>query len=104
MFQTVMKIVKWVSIPLLLIASLFACCTAHYEPLVDFVICLGAVVFIVRAVWLKEYLWAAALLAILAVFSPLSLVAKIILLMGFTAIATFATLLAAFRPQPLPAD
>ena len=46
---------------------------------------------------------AAALLAILAVFSPLSLVLKISLLMSFTSIATFVTLLAAFRRQPLPA-
>jgi hypothetical protein len=104
MFQTVAKIVKWLSIPLLLIASLFACCTAHYEPLVDLVICLGAIVCIVRAVWLREYFWAAALLAILAVFTPLSLVAKIFLLMSFTSIAVFITLLAAFRAQPLPAD
>ena len=66
MFQTVTKIVKWISIPLLLIASLFGCCTARYEPLLDFVICLGAIVFI-------------------------------------TSIATFVTLLAAFRRQPLPA-
>jgi hypothetical protein len=55
MFQTVTKIVKWVSIPALLIASLFACCAARYEPLVDGVICLGAIVFILRAIWLKEY-------------------------------------------------
>jgi hypothetical protein len=103
MFQTVTKIVKWISIPLLLIASLFGCCTARYEPLLDFVICLGAIVFIWRAVRLKEYFWAAALLAILAVFSPLSLVLKISLLMSFTSIATFVTLLAAFRRQPLPA-
>ena len=104
MFQTVTKIVKWVSIPVLLIASLFACCAASYETLVDCVICLGAIVFILRAVRLKEYFWAAGFLAIVAVFSPLSLVVKIFLLMGFTCIAIFVTLLAAFRTQPLPAD
>ncbi|MGA2737062.1 MAG: hypothetical protein ABSG65_06375 [Bryobacteraceae bacterium] len=104
MFQTATKTVKWVSIPVLLIASLFACCTAHYEPLVDYAICLGAVVLMLRAVWLKQYYWAAGLLAILAVFTPLSLVAKIFLLMSFTSIAAFTTLLTAFRPQPLAAD
>jgi hypothetical protein len=104
MFQTVTKFVKWVSIPALLIASLFACCAARYEPLVDGVICLGALIFILRAILLKEYYWAAGFLAIVAVFSPLSLVVKIFLLMGFTSIAAFVTLLAAFRRQPLPAD
>ena len=104
MFQTVTKIIKWASIPVLLIASLFACCTAGYEPAVDCAIGLGAIVFIVRAVWFREYFWAAGFLAIAAVFSPLSLAMKIFLLMGFTSIATFVTLLAAFRRQPLPAD
>ena len=104
MFHTVTRIIKWVSIPVLLIASLFACCTASYEPLVDLVICIGAIIFIQRAVRLREYFWAAGFLTIVVVFSPLSLVVKIFLLMGFTCIAAFVTLLAAFRTQPLPAD
>ena len=40
-----MKIMKWIPIPVLLFASLFACCAARYEPLVDFGICLGAIIF-----------------------------------------------------------
>ncbi|MGA2578471.1 MAG: hypothetical protein ABSH24_20855 [Bryobacteraceae bacterium] len=103
MFQTVTKIIKWVSIPALLVASLFACCAASYEPLVDCVMCLGAIVFIVRAIWLKEYLWAAGFLAIVAVFCPLSLAIKVLLVMGFTSMVTFTSLLAAFRRQPVPA-
>jgi hypothetical protein len=104
MFLTVKKIIKWASIPVLLVASLFACCTAGYEPLVDGAIGLGAIVFIVRAVWFREYFWAAGFLAIAAVFSPLSLAMKILVLMGFTCIATIVTLLAAFRTQPLLVD
>lgn len=103
MFQTVTKIIKWVSIPVLLIASLFACCAASYEPLVDFAICLGAVIFIQRAIRSQEYFWAAGFLAIAVVFTPLSLMVKIFLLMGFASVATFANLLAAFRTQPAPA-
>jgi hypothetical protein len=103
MFRMVAKIIKWVSIPVLLIASLFACCTASYEPLVDFAICLGAIIFVQRAIRLKEYFWAAGFLSIVVVFTPLSLVVKIFLLMGFACIATFANLLAAFRTQPVPA-
>ena len=103
MFRLITKIIKWVSIPVLLIASPFACCTASYEPLVDFAICLGAIVFLQRAIRLKQYFWSAGFLAIVIVFAPLSLMVKIFLLMGFTCIATFANLLAAFRTQPAPA-
>jgi len=103
MLRMVTKIVKWVSIPVLLTASLFACCAASYEPLVDLAICMGAVIFIQRAIRSQEYFWAAGFLAIGVVFTPLSLMVKIFLLMGFACVATFANLLAAFRTQPAPA-
>ena len=103
MFRVVTKIVKWVSIPVLLIASLFACCAASYELPVDLAICLGAIIFVQRAIWVREYFWAAGFLAIGVVFTPLTLVVKIFLLMGFACIATFANLLTAFRTQPAPA-
>ena len=103
MFQMVTKIVKWVSIPVLLIASMFSGCAASYEPLVDFAICMGAILFVEREVCLKEYFWAAGFVAIAVVFSPLPLVVKIFLLMGFTCIAALVTLFASFRVQPLPA-
>jgi len=103
MFQMITKIVKWVSLPALLIASMFSRSAASYELLVDFVICLGAIIFVQRAVRLREYFWAAGLVAIAVVFSPLLLVVKIFLLMGFTCIATLVTLMAAFRKQPVPA-
>jgi len=103
MFQTVAKIIKCVSIPVLLIASLFACCAQSYEPLVDIAICLGGVFFIQRAIRLEEYFWAAGFLAIVVVFSPLSLMVKLFLLMSFASIATLANLLEAFRTEPLPA-
>ena len=104
MFGIVMKIVKWVTIPGLLIASLFGCCTARYEPLVDIAICLGAILFLQRAIRLKQYFWSAGFIAIVVVFMPLSLIVKIFLLMGFTCIATFANLSAAFRTQPARAN
>jgi hypothetical protein len=103
MLRTITKIVKWASIPVLLIASLFACCAASFEPLVDLAICLGVIFFVQRAVWLKEYFWAAGFLAIGVVFTPLPLAVKALLLMGFTCAVTFANLLAAFRTQPAPA-
>jgi hypothetical protein len=101
--RTITKIGKWASIPVLLIASLFACCAASYEPLVDLAICLSAIVFVQRAIRLREYFWAAGFLAIVVVFTPTPLAIKALVLMGLTCAATFANLLAAFRTQPAPA-
>ena len=64
MLQMLTKIVKWVSLPALLIASMFSRSASSYELLMDFVICLGAVIFVQRAVRLREYFWAAGLVAI----------------------------------------
>jgi hypothetical protein len=103
MFRTATKIVKLASIPVLLIASLFACCAASYEPLVDLAICVAAMFFVQRAIRVKEYFWAAGFLAIAVVFTPLPLVVKVFSLMGFTCVATFANLLSALRTHPAPA-
>ena len=103
MFQMLPGIIKWVSLPLLLSVSVLTRYAASYELLVDFVICLGAIVYVQREVWLKEYFWAAGFVAVAVVFSPLLLVVKIFLLIGFICIATLVTLLTAFRRQPLPA-
>lgn len=100
MFPMVTKIIKWVALPVLLIASVFSRYAASYELLIDFVICMGAIIFVQRAVRLKEYLWAIGFVAIAVVFSPLVLVIKIFLLLGFACLATFVALLAAFRTQP----
>lgn len=103
MFQTFTKIVKWVSIPVLLMASLFACCASSYELPVDVAVGLGAVIFIQRAIRSQEYFWATGFLAIAVVFTPLSLVVKIFFLLAFACFVTLANLLAAFRTQPAPA-
>ena len=104
MFHTVIRIIKWVSIPVILIASIFARYAAGYELLVNLAICLGAAICVQRAAQSREYFWAAGFIAVVVVFSPLLLVDKIFLLMGLTCVATFITLFAAFRTHPLPAD
>jgi hypothetical protein len=101
MFDTVTRIIKWISLPVLLTASIFSRYATVYEGLVDLLICMGAVVFALRVVRLKEYFWAAGFVAIAIVFSPLVLVLKIFLLMAFTCVAMFATLAMAFRTQPV---
>ncbi|MBZ5625639.1 MAG: hypothetical protein LAQ69_44145 [Acidobacteriia bacterium] len=103
MFQ-ITRIIKWLAIPVLLIASIFARYAAAYELTVNLVVCLGAVVCVRRAVQLKEYSWAAGFVAIAVVFSPLLLVDKIFLLMGLTCTATLITLIVQFRTHSVPAD
>jgi hypothetical protein len=103
MFQ-ITRVIKWLSIPILLTASIFARYAAPYEFTVNLVMSLGAVVCVQRAIQLKEYSWAAGFVAIAVVFSPLSLVAKIFLLMGLICMATLITLFAAFRTHPAPAS
>jgi hypothetical protein len=103
MFQMISKIIKCVSLPALLIASICSRSAGSYQLPVDFAICLGAVVFVQRAVRLKEYYWAAGFVAIAVLFSPLLLVAKIFLWMAICCLAALATLLAAFQTRPLPA-
>jgi hypothetical protein len=104
MLQTVTRVIKRVSIPVLLIASMFSRYAASYELLVDCVICLGAVIIAQRAVQAKDYFWAAGFVVVAVVFSPFVLVVKIFLLMGVTCIATLAALFAVFRAQPLRAE
>ena len=103
MFQLT-RIIKWLSIPVILIASLFARYAAAYEPTVNLVVCLGAAVCVCRAVQLKRYSWAIGFVAIAVVFGPILLVEKIFLLMGLTCIAPFLTLIAHFRTHPVLAD
>lgn len=103
MFQTITKIIKLVSLPVILVASMFSRSAAGYELLVDLLICWGAVISVQRAVRLNEYFWAAGFVAIAVVFSPFLLAVKIFLLMAFGFSATLVTLFAAFQTQSLPA-
>ena len=81
---------------------MFSRSAASYELLVDFLICLGAMVLVQRAVQFKEYFLAAGFVAIAVVFSPLLLLLKIVVLTALTCVVTFVAFLAAFRIQTLP--
>jgi hypothetical protein len=102
MFQTVTTIIKWTSVPALLAASMFSFAAGQYEPLLSDSVALCAIFFIERAVRSKEYSWAAGLIAVVIVCSPIVLTVKIFALMGLTCVATFAFLFAVFRARPLP--
>ncbi len=100
MLQTITKIVKYASLPALLVGSALPFYSVRYESAVNVVVCLGAILVAYRSVRLEEYFWAAGWVAVAVVFSPLLLSVKIFLLMGLACIVIFATLVAAFRKQP----
>jgi hypothetical protein len=101
MFQRVTQIAKYLSLPVLLVASMLSRFAARYEVAADLALCLGTVVLIHRAVRQKDYPWAAGLMAVAIAVSPLLLVDRIFVLMGFTCILTVIMVAAAFRPQTL---
>ena len=96
-----MAIVKWISLPVLLAGSLFARFAGTYEILLNLLVCAGALVVVQRAVSFREYLWAAAFVGVAIVFSPLTLIVKIFLLMSFTCVVALAGVYAAWKPQPV---
>jgi len=95
------RIIKYVSLPVLLITAFFSCLAASHEFVLDITVCAGAVIAAQHAAWVREYFWSAAFVAIALIFSPLVLVVKIFLLMGTACVAAFATLLAAWKTQPM---
>ena len=104
MLHNIARIIKWASIPLLLFAAVFSCLAASYEALAAFLICVATVMLVLRAVWSKEYYWAAGFASALVMSSPLLLVVKVFLLMGLACTVVFMALFAAFRAQPLRAE
>jgi hypothetical protein len=103
MFSILTSVIKWFAIPVLLVASLFSGLAEGYEPLVNVLVCMAVILLVQRAAWLHQYVSGAGFIAVVVVFSPISLVVKIFLLLFLTCIAAFAALLAAFRNRPLPA-
>jgi len=88
---------KWISIPILLIGSMFSQLTGRYELPLELTACVGAAVLAVWAIRSGEYFWAGSLGLVVIAFSPVPLVNKIFLLMGYASLASVATLVAAFR-------
>jgi len=86
---------------MLLTASLFAPFTGVYEIVLNLLLCAGALVLVQRAVSFGEYFWATAFAGVAIVFSPLALIVKIFLLLGFTCMVALAGVYVAWKPQPL---
>jgi hypothetical protein len=99
------KIMKWVSIAALLLAAMFWRSAANYQLLLNFAVCMGAIVVGTQAVRAKEYRWAAGFVAMALLFNPIVLVLRLSgelsLLLVLVCIAPFAISLAALETQPL---
>jgi hypothetical protein len=93
--------VKWGSLPVLAIASMFSRFALGYELLVDLAVCLCAIILIQRAAWLRDYHFAAGLAVVAIVFSPIALFTKIFILMGLTCVAMSVSLFRSHRLQPV---
>ena len=100
-FEMFMTVVKWISLPVLLTGSLFTRFAGVYEIVLNLLFCAGALVVVQRAVSFREYLWAAAFVGIAIVFSPLTLIIKIFLLLGLLCVGSPAGVYAAWKPQPM---
>ncbi len=96
MFQLV-NIIKWTSIAVLPMASLFSPYAARYELLLNLVVCLAAAALVHRAICAGRYFEAFGFLAIAVVFSPYALAIKIFLMMGAGCLGTLGAVIAAFR-------
>jgi hypothetical protein len=96
-----MRIMKWISLPVLLIGSLFSRFAGSFEFAVNLLVCVGAMVVVQRAISLREYLWAAGFVNLAIVFSPLTLLIKIFLILSFNCIVALAAVYAAWKTQTL---
>jgi hypothetical protein len=97
------RTIEWLSLPLLLIATIFTHFAANYEFLLNIAICQGALIVVHRTFRAKEYFLAGGFVAIAIVFCPLPLIFKIFLLLSFTCISAFVALLDTWKTSPAPA-
>jgi hypothetical protein len=102
MSTPIAKTLKWVSLPALLIGSMFSSVAGTYEMLLNYAICLGALVSIHLSLRARDRFFAAGCVAVAVVFSPLSLVVKMFFLIGLAMIGAFVILVSALRAHPAP--
>ncbi len=97
------KIMKWVSIAVLLLAAVWLP-SAGSQVLLELVICVSALLVVRQAFRVGKYAWAAGFLTIAALFNPvlpLGLSRGRFLLLDWLCIITFLVSLAVLRRQPV---
>ena len=95
------KIMKWVSIAAFFLAGLRL--TGSYQVLLEFVVCVSALLVVTQAVRDSKYLWVPAFFAIAVLFNPvvpLVLSRKTFLWLDWVCLMTFLVSLIGLKRQP----
>jgi len=95
-------IMKWVSSATLLLAGLSI--ASPYQVLLEFVVCVSALLVLTQAVRASKYIWAAGFLVIAGLFNPVVpviLSRKTFLWLDWLCLMTFLVSLAALKRQPV---
>lgn len=98
----VLKIIKWVSLPALLVGAMFSRFAGIYELPLDLAVCLAALIVAQRAVSAREHLFAGGFIAVAVVYSPVGLVIKLMVLTGVICVGTVLNLFSVWKTQPRP--
>ncbi|MGA7236176.1 MAG: hypothetical protein WBY44_10880 [Bryobacteraceae bacterium] len=96
------NVIEWVSVPALLLGTIFTYAAAGFAPLLNFALCLTGVILAGRALHGREYFLAAGFVALTVAASPFPIGSRIFLLMGLACIGATATAFTVFRTQPAP--
>lgn len=102
MLGTALNIVKWMCLPALLVASLFAPLAGKYAAWINLAAWVAAILLTHGAIRRGNYYWASAFLAATLVFSPLFMADKVFLLLVLACITTVVIFVVACRTQPQP--
>ncbi len=97
------RIMKWLSVTALLLGLLLRS-SAAYQVVLQFVVCVSALVVVAQAGRAGKYLWAVAFTAIAVFFNPILSVAlshKQFLWLDWTSVVLFLLSLAVLKPIPV---
>lgn len=97
------KIMKWVSIAALVMAVLIGV-SSDYRTMLQFVVCVGAVLVVLQAGRTRKYAWAAGFSAIALLYNPIvPLALSRNLFLAVASLTMFALSLAILSSEPAPA-
>jgi hypothetical protein len=97
------KIMKWVSIGVLLLLAGLSFPTASYQVLLGIVVCVSGLLVVTRAVRAGKYIWVAGFSAIVVLFNPvvpIGLSGQTLLRLDWLCLAAFLVCLTALKWQP----
>jgi len=101
MSTTVTRITQWTALAALLAVVAVSGYAGRYELALRITGCSFAAVLVDRALRTRHQVWACGFVGMAIVSSPLLLVDKVFLLLGFLCIASSWAAVSAFRPQPV---